>query len=152
MTGWRVGYACAPEPLARALVQLQSQDTTHPATFVQHAAVAALEGPRAPLEKMRSAYAERLRLMLEELRTVPGFTCAPPDGTFYLFPEVRAAMQRKQCADDRDFALRLLQEAHVSVVAGSAFAGPGCVRLSYAASSDDLREAMGRIRGWLAAD
>lgn len=149
MTGWRVGYACAPEPLARALVQLQSQDTTHPATFIQHAAVAALEGPHTAVEEMRRSYAERCQLMLTELKTLPGFRCVPPDGTFYLFPDVREAMQRKGCASDGEFAVRLLREAHVGTVAGSAFAGPGCIRLSYAASQDDLREAMRRIRRWL---
>ena len=151
MTGWRVGYAWGTEKLVRALLQIQSQDTTHPATFAQHAAVAALTGPRQALLEMRREYAVRRELVLEELATVPGFRCAPPDGAFYLFPDVREAMAGKECPDDAVFALRALREAHVAVVAGSAFAGPGCVRLSFAASPQDLREAMRRLRRWLEA-
>ncbi|MFQ5719368.1 MAG: pyridoxal phosphate-dependent aminotransferase [Acidobacteriota bacterium] len=151
MTGWRVGYVCGPLPLVRAVTRLQSQDTTHPATFAQHGAIAALTGPGDATMMMRSEYRRRCRLMLDELRTLAGFSCAPPRGAFYLFPDVTGAMERKSCADDGEFADRLLHEAHVAVVAGSAFCGPGCVRMSYAVADDDLHEAMRRIREWLAS-
>ncbi len=149
MTGWRVGYACADPRLVQAMVTLQSQDTTHPTLFAQHGALAALQGPGEALAAMTSEYAARRRLILEEMATVPGFRCAPPDGAFYLFPDVREAMARTGCADDAELALRLLREAGVAVVAGSAFAGPGHVRLSYAVSRDEIRAGAGRIRTWV---
>jgi aspartate aminotransferase len=149
MTGWRVGYACAAPALVEAMVTLQSQDTTHPTLFAQHGAVAALEGPPDALAAMTAEYAARRDLILAELATVPGFRCAPPEGAFYLFPDVREALAVTGCGDDNELALRLLQEAGVAVVAGSAFAGAGHVRLSYAVSRDEIRAGAERIRRWL---
>jgi aspartate aminotransferase len=151
MTGWRVGYTWSPPLLNKALQTLQSQDTTHPATFVQHAAVAALEGPQDALNDMVAAYGRRRQVILEELARIPGITCDAPRGAFYVFPDVRGAMERTGCADDVEFALRALQEAGVAMVAGTAFAGPGHVRLTYAVSENDIRDGMARLGKWVEA-
>lgn len=149
MTGWRLGFAWAPPDLIKGMLKIQSQDTSHPVTFAQRAAVAALTGPEVPLQEMQTEYAARRELVLRELESIPGFSCVPPEGAFYVFPDVREAMQLKGIADDATFALKTLQEAHVSVVAGSAFGGPGCIRMSYAASRQELRDGLGRIRDWM---
>lgn len=149
MTGWRVGYTWSPAALHKALQTLQSQDTTHPATFVQYAAVAALEGPQDSLKEMVAVYGRRRQVILEALSRIPGITCDAPRGAFYVFPDVRGAMERTGCADDVEFALRALQEAGVAMVAGSAFAGPGHVRLTYAVSEEDINEGVARLGKWV---
>ncbi|TDI40448.1 MAG: pyridoxal phosphate-dependent aminotransferase [Acidobacteria bacterium] len=149
MTGWRVGYTWSESALTQGLRTLQSQDTTHPATFAQLGALAALEGPQEPLQAMVAAYARRRRLILSELEKVPGFVCVPPRGAFYVFPDVRGAMERVGCKDDMEFAVRALQEAGVAMVAGGAFACPGHVRLTYAVSEEDIREGVARLARWV---
>jgi aspartate aminotransferase len=149
MTGWRVGWAWGAAPLIHSMVTLQSQDATHPATFAQRAAIAALEGPAEPVARMREEYAARRELILAGLQRIPGFACAPPSGAFYVFPDVREAMERVGAPDDVVFARRLLEEAHVATVAGTAFNGPGHLRFSYALSRDRIGEGLRRIAAWL---
>ena len=149
MTGWRVGYTWSPAALHKALQTLQSQDTTHPATFVQYAAVAALEGPQDPVKEMVATYGRRRQVILEALAGIPGITCDAPRGAFYVFPDVRGAMERTGCSSDVEFALRALQEAGVAMVAGTAFAGPGHVRLTYAVSEEDIKEGVSRLGKWV---
>lgn len=149
MTGWRIGYTCADQPLSGALQTLQSQDTTHPTTFAQFGAVAALEGTQEPLRQMVATYAERRRLILDEMAAIPGFHCVAPRGAFYVFPDICGAMKNIGCSDDIQFAVRALKEAGVAMVAGSAFACPGHVRLTYAVSEEAIGEGMGRLRRWI---
>ncbi|MFQ5669842.1 MAG: pyridoxal phosphate-dependent aminotransferase [Acidobacteriota bacterium] len=150
MTGWRVGYAaCFAERLALAMITLQSHDTTHPTTFAQHAALAALVEPDAGLERMKAEYAARRKLMLGGMEELPGFRCAPPGGAFYIFPDVTEVVKRTGCRDDVELAARLLREARVAVVPGTAFFAPGHLRLSYAVSRGDIREGLGRLKQWL---
>ena len=149
MTGWRVGWAWGPAPLVRGMVTLQSQDTTHPTTFAQYGALAALGSDGREVAAMRAEYAARRALMLEGLDGLPGVRTVAPEGAFYVFPDVSAAAAARDCADDTEFALRLLREAHVAVVAGAAFGAPGHVRLSYALGRDAIAEGLQRLRHWL---
>jgi len=149
MTGWRVGWAWGPGPWVRGMVTLQSQDTTHPTTFAQHGALAALASDGREVAAMREEYAARRRLMLEGLAGLPGILTVAPEGAFYVFPEVSEAAAARGCADDTEFALRLLREAHVAVVGGAAFGAPGHVRLSYALGRDAITEGLERLRRWL---
>ena len=149
MTGWRIGWAWGPAPLVRAMVTLQSQDTTHPTTFAQHGALAALAGDDREVQAMRAEYAARRLLVLAGLEGLPGVRTVPPEGAFYVFPDISAAARERGCADDGEFALRLLREAHVAVVGGTAFGAPGHVRLSYALGRDAIAEGLRRIREWI---
>ena len=98
---------------------------------------------------MVAAYGRRRELILAEMENIPGFTCVPPRGAFYVFPDVTGAMERTGCSDDTGFALRALQEAGVAMVAGSAFGCPGHVRLTYAVSENDIREGVARLARWV---
>jgi aspartate aminotransferase len=150
MTGWRVGYICAPVSLAKACEKIQSQFTSGGTGIAQRAALAGLTGDQGPSKEMAKAYLKRRDLVLELLQEIPGIKTHVPEGAFYFFPDVsaffgkRAGGQTIQNADD--FCMYILNEAHVSLVTGAAFGAPDCVRLSYAASEDDLKEALKRIK------
>ncbi|MET0343886.1 MAG: pyridoxal phosphate-dependent aminotransferase [Polyangiales bacterium] len=154
MTGFRIGWVLASRAVAAACDALQGQMTTSPATVAQYAALAALEGPDAPIEEMRRAFEARRALVLDALARIPGVACRPPEGAFYVLIDVRAhlgrTLARKVRADDVALAELLLDEARVAVVPGSAFFAPGFLRLSYAASEADLREGLSRIARLLA--
>jgi aspartate aminotransferase len=157
MTGWRIGFCLAPPEVVSAMATLQGQSTTNAAAVSQAAAVAALEGPQDDLERMRLAFDERRQLMLRGLRAMPGVTCVEPQGAFYAFPDVSAFLGRttpagKAIKDDVALCEYLLEAAQVAVVPGSAFFGPGFVRLSYATSLLNIQkglERMGRALGEL---
>jgi len=149
MTGFRVGWLIAPRELARACETLQSQSTSSIATIAQLATLAALSGDQSCVEKMRSAYRERRDVLVAELSKVPGVSCQVPSGAFYVFANIAGWLGRragsKMLASDVDVAEWLLDEAKVALMPGSAFGGPGYVRISYAAGLNDLREAVKRI-------
>ena len=150
MTGWRLGLCLAPGDIVSAMATLQGQSTTHAASVSQAAALAALEGPQDELEKMRLAFDERRKLMLSGLRAIPGVTCVEPQGAFYAFPDVSAFIGRRTSAgrvvaDDLLLCEYLLETAHVAVVPGSAFFAPGFVRLSYAASPENIHKGLARM-------
>ncbi len=149
MTGWRLGYAAAAEPIAKAMTRLQSTITTGANQFVQRAAIEALEGPRHAVEEMRLRYKARRDMVLAGLRAIPGVRIAPIPATFYAFPDVSAFLGRKFGNHVLDTAERLcdwlLEEHGVATVPGSAFGAPGCIRLSFAASEADVEKAMARI-------
>ncbi len=156
MTGWRIGYVAAPLWLAKAVSKLQSQQTSNVSSIAQKAAVAALNGDQTCVETMRQAFERRRDLLLELLRHIPGLEVATPDGAFYAFPRVTAYFGARTpdgdiINDDTDLALYLLNSAHVATVAGSAFACPGYIRLSYATSDDNLRQAAARIAAALSS-
>lgn len=150
MTGWRIGWTIANEALTKALDLVQSQSTTNAAAVSQAAAVAALSGPRDSVRAMRDAFARRRTLMVEGLRSIPGVRCANPEGAFYAFPDVRALLSCKPggrvLQSDEDIANWLLDEAHVSTVAGTPFGAPGYLRISYACSEDDIQNGLAAIR------
>lgn len=154
MTGWRIGFLAAPLWLAKATSKLQSQYTSGACSIAQKAAEAAYTGPQQCVEDMRKAFERRRDLIVGLARTIPGWKVNEPQGAFYLFPEVSSYFGKRNgdyvINNDSDLAMYLLQEAYVATVAGSAFCAPGYIRMSYATSDDNIREAMERIKSALA--
>ena len=150
MTGWRIGYLAAPEPIAKAVVKLQGQYTSGASSIAQKAAEAAYLGPRYCVEEMRVAFERRRDLICSLADTIPGWKTNRPQGAFYLFPDVTALIGKEhdglRIGSSADYVMYLLQEAHVACVDGAAFCADGFIRLSYATSDDNIREAMKRIR------
>ena len=150
MTGWRIGFACAPKALVDAMGTLQGQSTTNAAAVSQAAALAAIEGPTDELEKMRVEFDRRRKVMVKALREIPGVTCVDPQGAFYAFPDLSAFIGKKTpegktIANDAQLCEFLIEAARVAVVPGSAFGAPGYVRLSYATSMKNVEEGVARI-------
>jgi aspartate aminotransferase len=145
MTGWRLGYAVAHPTLINAVGKIQSHSTTNPSSISQAAAIEALSCDPSVVQAMHDAYAERRAFLVPALNAIDGFSCADPDGAFYLFPDVRAFFGRGGIHDSNAFATYLLDEARVAVVPGTAFGADGYVRISYATSMDRLREGVARI-------
>ena len=146
MTGWRIGYAAGPADLIGAMNKVQSQSTSNPTAISQAASVEALNGDQGCIEPMLTAFKERHDFVVDKLNTMPGVNCTPCDGTFYCFPQLQEAMERLGCNDDITFAEKLLNEAGVALVPGSAFGLPGYARISYATSMDNLSKAMERLQ------
>lgn len=150
MTGWRIGFACAPKFLVEAMGTLQGQSTTNAAAVSQAAALAAIEGPTDELESMRVEFDKRRKVMIKALREIPGAKCVEPQGAFYAFPDFSAFLGRKTpdgktIANDAQLCEYLIEAARVAVVPGSAFGAPGYVRLSYATSMKNVQEGVSRI-------
>lgn len=154
MTGWRIGYCAAPPEVAKAVAKLQSQYTSGPSSIAQKAAEAAYSGPQQCVEDMRLAFERRRDLVVELASRIPGLKVNKPQGAFYLFPEVSSFFGKSfgsyAINNASDLALYLLDQAHVATVDGEAFGLPGYIRLSYATSDDNIREAMRRIADALA--
>lgn len=154
MTGWRIGYMAGPLPIAKAVTKLQGQYTSGASSIAQKAAEAAYNGSLECVETMRKAFERRRDLVVGLARTIPGWKVNNPQGAFYLFPEVSSYFGKRYgdtvINNDSDLAMYLLEEGHVATVAGSAFCTPGYIRLSYATSDDNIREAMRRIEAALA--
>jgi aspartate aminotransferase len=154
MTGWRLGYIAAPEWVAKACGKIQGQFTSGTNSIAQRAGIAALEGDMTAAREMKAAYQRRRDLVLELLKDVPGVKTYVPTGAFYLFPDISEYFGKSdgettiESADD--FCMYILNQAHVSLVTGEAFGAPDCVRLSFAASDDQLKEAIRRIKEALA--
>jgi aspartate aminotransferase len=150
MTGWRVGYICAPLEIAKACEKLQGQFTSGGTGIAQRAALAGITGDQGPSKEMESAYLRRRNLVLELLRDIPGIKTHVPEGAFYFFPDVTAFFGKSDgemtIKDADDFCLYILKEAHVSLVTGAAFGAPNCIRLSYAASDEELEAALKNIK------
>jgi len=149
MTGWRIGYAGGPEAVIKAMGNMQSQSTSNPCSISQAAAEAALNGSQEYVQMMCKAFKERHDYVYGALTAMPGVSMLPADGTFYAFADFSQAIQRFKLKDDYELCERLLVDAGVAAVAGSAFGAPGHVRMSFATSMDNLKGAMGRIAGWL---
>ncbi|MFB9885961.1 pyridoxal phosphate-dependent aminotransferase [Balneatrix alpica] len=146
MTGWRLGYALGPASLIKALGTLQSQSTSCACSISQAAAVAALQGPQDCITLFCQSYQTRHAWLLEQLNNLPGVSCLPSQGAFYLFANVREAMDQHQLTTDVAFCQWLLQQAKVAVVPGSAFGLTGYVRFSFAAAQSDLEKAIERLQ------
>jgi aspartate aminotransferase len=151
MTGWRIGYAGGPEQLVSAMKTVQSQSTSNPCSVSQAAAVAALDGDQGPVAEMRAAYRLRHDYIVAALNTMPGVRCRPGEGAFYAFPQMQDAIDRLGLADDTALAEKLITEADVARVPGSAFGAPGYLRMSFACSRETLEEAVNRLNRVLAA-
>jgi aspartate aminotransferase len=149
MTGWRIGWMLAPKALCAACDMIQGQSTTNPTAAAQFAALSALEGPTEPLAKMRAAFDERRKIMIDGLGKIPGLSCRMPDGAFYAFPNVKGWLGKRAgervLHTDIDVAGFMLEEGRCAVVPGTPFGAPGYVRLSYATSVDNIREGLRRI-------
>ncbi|AUC79048.1 aspartate aminotransferase [Nonlabens sp. MB-3u-79] len=150
MTGWRVGYIGAPTWIARACNKMQGQITSGTNCIAQRAVITALEAPVSKIKYMIDAFAERRDLILNLLSELEGFTTDVPDGAFYVFPDISAwlgkTVKGHQIKTSTDFSLMLLEEANVATVSGDAFGAPNCIRISYAASSEQITEAIRRIK------
>ena len=150
MTGWRIGYLAAPLTIAKAVVKLQGQYTSGASSIAQKAAEAAYAGPQRCVEDMRAAFERRRDLICELAAEIPGWKANRPQGAFYLFPDVTALIgteyEGRRIESSADYVMYLLEEAHVACVDGKAFCADGFIRLSYATSDDNIREAMRRIR------
>jgi aspartate/methionine/tyrosine aminotransferase len=148
MTGWRLGYAAVPEPLVEPLTRLfiNCHSCTAPAT--QLAGVAALTGPWDAVEAMMAEFRTRRALVVDGLNAIPGVSCIEPAGAFYAFPDISGTGMPA-----RDLQNRLLEEAGVAMLAGTAFGayGEGYMRVSYANSQENIREALGIMADLLAA-
>lgn len=150
MTGWRLGYMAAPTPVVQAAAKVQGQFTSAPSSISQKAGVAALEMDMGPVREMVSAFRERRDVVLERLNAVDGVRCPTPGGAFYLFPEVAhyfgtTSPGGRSIDSSEDLCFYLLEEHNVALVHGGAFGAPRGLRLSYAASMEELNTAMDRL-------
>jgi aspartate aminotransferase len=155
MTGWRIGYCTGPGPLLAAMTKLQGQSTTNPSSISQWAAVEALNGPQDFLAEWREVFQKRRDLVVNGLNANTGLDCLTPEGAFYVFPSCQRLLGKTshggtKLQTDEDFVMALLEETGVALVHGAAFGLPGHFRLSYAASTGELEEAVRRIQGFCA--
>lgn len=153
MTGWRIGYAAAPLPVAKAMADLQSHSTSNPTSIAQEASVAALNGDQGPTRLMVAEFSRRRDYMLKYLLSVEGISCSRPGGAFYLYPNVKSYFDRKyknkMIKSASDLAALLLDEVQVAVVPGIAFGSDNYIRFSYACSMENIKEGMKRVTGLL---
>ena len=145
MTGWRIGYIAAPQWIADACNMLQGQYTSGPCSVSQKAAEAALNGPQECVELMRQSFQRRRDLIVRLMRGIPGLEVNEPEGAFYLFPRCSAYLGGR-FKTATELAMYLLETGHVATVGGDAFGAPGCLRLSYATSEENIIEAAARIK------
>ena len=150
MTGWRLGYIGAPNWIASACTKIQGQFTSGASSISQRAALAAVSEDPKVVIPMKNAFLERRNYMIKELRSISGFNINVPEGAFYLFPDVSAFFGKEfkgnKITNADELCLFLLEEAKVALVTGNAFGSPKCIRISYAASMEELKEAIGRIK------
>jgi aspartate aminotransferase len=150
MTGWRIGYCGGPAEVVAAMATIQGQSTSNASSISQKAATVALNAPQDCVAEMNRAFKARHDMVVDGLNALPGVRCIPGWGTFYAFAHVEQAMRDVGSADDNAFAEFLINEAGVAVVQGSAFGAPGYIRLSFAAATETLRDALGRMQRALA--
>jgi len=151
MTGWRIGFATGPRWMLEAMEKLQGQQTSGACSISQHAAIAALDGPKDFIVHSREVFQRRRDFMVELLNQAPGISCDSPAGAFYAFADCTGLLGKRSpggrdLVDDEAVALALLEEANVAVVQGSAFGLPGYLRIAYALDDDSLRAACLAIR------
>jgi aspartate aminotransferase len=145
MTGWRVGFALGPVRLLANMLKLQSHSTSNPNSIAQKAALAAVEGPQEPVHAMLAEYRRRRDRLMEGLKSIPGLRCVPPHGAFYAYPNVGYYLKKDGLGDTAVLAERLLEEAHVAVVPGTAFGTHEHIRISYATSLEHINEGLRRM-------
>ncbi len=145
MTGWRLGWAVGHQDVIASAGKIQSHSTSNPSSISQAAALEALGSDGSEVRRMYEAYSERRSWLVPAVNAIDGFRCADPDGTFYIFPEVKSLYGRGGIRDSNGLADYLLEEARVAVVAGSAFGSDDHIRISYAVPTERLREGIRRI-------
>jgi aspartate aminotransferase len=146
MTGWRIGFCVSHTELVKKITAFQSHQTGNPTSISQKAALFAFQSDPEDVRAMKEEYQARRDFALSCLKELPGFSCEPPQGAFYLFPNVEKCMREMGISTSEEFAKFLIQEATVATVPGSAFGMEGYIRISYAASMDHLEEAFSRIK------
>jgi len=150
MTGWRIGYIGAPAWIAKACTKMQGQITSGTNCIAQRAAITAVLAPVSKIKFMVDEFKQRRDMVLDLLGKIEGFKLNIPDGAFYVFPDISAffgkTIKGKEIKTAGDFSMLLLEEANVATVTGEAFGAPDCIRLSYAASVEQLQEAVRRIK------
>ena len=150
MTGWRVGWIIGPKDVVKAAANLQSHATSNVANVSQAAALAAVSGDLAAVERMREAFDRRRRTIVRMLNEIDGVVCPEPQGAFYAYPSVKGVLGKeirgRTPRTSAELAELILEEAEVAVVSGEAFGTPGYLRLSYALSDEDLAEGVGRVQ------
>lgn len=150
MTGWRIGWIAAPQWIASACSMLQGQYTSGPSSISQKAAVAAYKGDQTCVSDMRTAFERRRNLIVGLLKEIQGLNVNNPMGAFYIFPDCKSFIGKsyngKTMRSATDIAMYLLEDAHVACVGGDAFGAPGCIRISYATSDDNIKRAVARIK------
>ncbi|MEA1848595.1 pyridoxal phosphate-dependent aminotransferase [Chryseobacterium sp. MHB01] len=153
MTGWRIGYSACPEWLAKACEKIQGQMTSGANTVAQRASITALKTDPSEYQYMIDAFRKRRDLVYDLIKQIPGFKVVLPKAAFYFFPDISfyigKTLNGTEIKDSDDFAMFLLENAHVGCVGGVSFGSPECIRFSYAASEEDLIEAMKRIKNTL---
>jgi len=153
MTGWRIGYIGGAEWIAKACNKMQGQITSGANCIAQRATIAALEASPEKIKYMVDEFKDRRRIILNLLSKIPGFKINQPEGSFYVFPDISSffgkTINNKKINGADDFALLLLEKAHVATVAGGAFGNPNCIRISYAASIEEIETAIERIENVL---
>ena len=149
MTGWRIGYIGAPEWIAKACTKMQGQITSGANCIAQRATIAALEAPVSKIKYMVDEFKERRKLIIELLKEINGVKLNQPQGAFYVFPDISSffgkTLKGKKINNASEFAIYLLEEAHVATVTGDAFGSPNNIRISYAASKQEIKKAITRI-------
>jgi len=158
MTGWRVGYICAPAWLAKGVTKIQGQMTSGTCSIAQRASITAyedVESLKSCTEEMKEAYLRRRDLIISLVKEIPGVIVNVPQGAFYIFPDVssyfgKTTPEGNQIKDASDLAMFILMDAHVATVTGDAFGSPNNIRISYAASDEKITEAVSRIKACLA--
>jgi aspartate aminotransferase len=149
MTGWRIGYIGAPEWIAKACNKMQGQITSGANCIAQRATIAAISAPVSKIQYMVDEFFARREIIIKLLNEIPGFRVNQPQGAFYVFPDISYYFGKKigerRIKNASDFALFLLEEAHVATVTGEAFGNDNCIRISYAASEKNIRTAVSRI-------
>jgi len=150
MTGWRIGYIAAPQWIAKACEKLQGQYTSSASSISQYAAIAALNGTQEPTNMMREAFKRRRDLIVNKLSEIKGLKCNIPQGAFYILPEISNFLGKSdgemQIKTAYDLSMYLLTKAHISVMDGTAFGAPNCIRISFATSDENIVEGMNRMK------
>jgi len=149
MTGWRIGYAAAPAPVAKAMADLQSHSTSNPTSIAQVATVEAIQGDQSAVTTMVGEFIKRRDYMVDRLNAMPGVKCNRPGGAFYVFPDVNELFGKMyngmEIKNASDLAAIMLEKAHVAIVPGVAFGDDTCFRLSYATSMANIQDGLDRI-------
>jgi aspartate aminotransferase len=149
MTGWRIGYAAGPTDVISAMANIQSQSTSNPCSISQKAAVEALRGPQDSIQIMNVEFDKRRKYMVDRLNRIKGVSCVMPVGAFYAFPRISSVFGKRAgnriIKNSSDLAGYLLEEAKVALVSGDAFGAGSYVRLSYAASMENIQKGLDRI-------
>ncbi|NGP88656.1 pyridoxal phosphate-dependent aminotransferase [Aliifodinibius halophilus] len=151
MTGWRLGYLAAPQPFVDAVAKIQSQETSAPSSISQKAGEAAYTGSLDPIHEMRDSFKKRRDFIVDELADIEGVKCFKPSGAFYVFPDISqylgsTSAKGNTIDSSTDLCMYLIEEHGLAAVPGDAFGEPNGIRLSYASSMDDLKEAMNRLQ------